>query len=163
MSDRQLPFRPLAGAIAATLLSAGVVQAQSTPAPAPAPRTVAPLSIAPTHPLNLSIQDSAAQAGNLNRAKNLARQVAEKANGGLSRYQADPLMHGFAAEAPFTDNGNGTYTFTFLGGKPGYTTATVQSVVTINTTAWTTHLDYNGTIRQSATAPSMTAPSMTAP
>ena len=166
MSDRQFPFRPLAGAIAATLLSAGVsagvVQAQSIPAPAPASSAVAPLSITPTHPLNLSIQDSAAQAGNLNRAKNLARQVAEKANGGLSRYQADRLMHGFAAEAPFTDNGNGTYTFTFLGGKPGYKTATVQSVVTINTTDWTTHLDYNGAIRQSTTAPS-TAPSMAVP
>ena len=141
----------LPASIAGVLLSPGIVQAQSAPA-APAP-ILAPLSVSPSRSLNLNIEDSAAQAGNLNRAKNLARQTAEKANGGLSRYQAEAAMHGLAAEAPFVDNGDGTFTFTFLGGKPGFTAATVQSVVTVNATAWTIHLDYNGVIRPSTTAP----------
>jgi hypothetical protein len=158
----------LSAAIAGVLI-APAVQAQSSPtapmtapmtAPTAAPTTApttAPLSVSPVHPLNLNIQDSAAQAGNLNRAKNLARQTAEKANGGLSRYQAESAMHGFAAEAPFVDNGNGSYTFTFLGGRPGFTAPTVQSVVTVNTTDWTTHLDYNGAIRSATVAPGSTA------
>lgn len=125
------------------ILPSETAQAQST----------APLSISPANPLNLRIQDSAAQAGNLNRAKNLARQTAEKANGGLSQYRAEAAMHGPAAQAPFTDNGDGTYTFTFLGGKPGYTTPTVQSVVTVNATEWTIQVDYNGPIRQTSGAP----------
>ncbi len=120
----------------------------------------APFSIMPTNPLNLQIQNSAAQAGNLNRAKNLARQTAEKANGGLGVYRAEASMHGPAAEAPFVDNGNGTYTFTFLGGKPGYTTPSVQSVVTVNTTDWSTHMDSNAAVMPN---PSPATPSQAVP
>ncbi|MBW4658739.1 MAG: hypothetical protein KME15_08695 [Drouetiella hepatica Uher 2000/2452] len=120
----------------------------------------APFSITPTNPLNLQIQNSAAQAGNLNRAKNLARQTAEKANGGLGLYRAEASMHGPAAEAPFFDNGDGTFTFTFLGGKPGYTTPSVQSVVIVNTTDWSTRLGYNGAIRTLVVPPSI-VPSQT--
>jgi hypothetical protein len=120
--------------------------AQTQPLPTD-PASSSPFSIAPVNRLNLPIQDSAAQAGSLNRAKNLARQTAEKANGGLSVYRSESAMHGPAAESPFTDNGDGTYVFTFLGGKPGYTTPTVRSVVTVNTTDWTTRLDYNGAIQ----------------
>lgn len=126
-----------------------VAQAQSTPSTS---TTVPPLSISPTNSLGLTIQESAAQAGNLNRAKNLARQTAEKANGGLSQYRAEASMHGPAAESPFVDNGDGTYTFTFLGNRPG-STPTMQSVVTVNTNDWTTRLDYNGAIRQSTVNP----------
>ena len=118
----------------------------------------APFSITPTNPLNLQIQNSAAQAGNLNRAKNLARQTAEKANGGLGLYRAEASMHGPAAEAPFIDNGNGTYTFTFLGGKPGYTTPSVQSVVTVNTTDWSTHMDSNAAVMPNPSTPSQAVP-----
>lgn len=107
-----------------------------------------PLSISPSHPLTLPIEDAAAHAGELNRAKNLARQTAEKFNGGLGKYRADSPMHGPAAESPYVENGDGTVTFTFLGGKPGFVTPTIQSVVTVNTTEWTTHVDYNGPIRQ---------------
>jgi len=132
-------------ALSVALLLPFAVQAQSQ---SPA----APFSITPTNPLNLPIQNSAAQAGNLNRAKNLARQTAEKANGGLGLYRAEASMHGPAAEAPFVDNGDGTFTFTFFGGKPGFTSPSVQSVVTVNTTDWSTHVDYNGAIRPTATA-----------
>jgi ABC-type oligopeptide transport system substrate-binding subunit len=133
--------------------SIALVVACSFTAEAQTSSPAAPFSITPTNSLNLQIQNSAAQSGNLNRAKNLARQTAETANGGLNLYHAEALMHGPAAEAPFVDNGDGTYTFTFLGGKPGYTAPSVQSVVIVNTTDWSTRIDYNGVIRPVA-APS---------
>lgn len=68
---------------------------------------------------------------NLLRAKNLARKAAEAENGGLSQYHAELAMHGPAAEAPFTDNGDGSWTFTFRGGPPGSSVYTVISVVTV--------------------------------
>ncbi|WNZ23177.1 hypothetical protein HJG54_10135 [Leptolyngbya sp. NK1-12] len=88
------------------------------------------------------------QAIALNRAKNLARMAAERENGGLSVYQAEAAMHGPSAESPFVDNGDGTLTFNFVGGPPGFTTPTVESVVTVNTIDWTITMDYNGPIRR---------------
>uniref|UniRef100_B8HZH7 Uncharacterized protein n=1 Tax=Cyanothece sp. (strain PCC 7425 / ATCC 29141) TaxID=395961 RepID=B8HZH7_CYAP4 len=78
-----------------------------------------------------SPSDSDINSRSLDRAKNLARQAAEKANGGLSKYQAEPSMHGPANQAPYVDNGNGTWTFTFTGGPPGQA-PNIRTVVTVS-------------------------------
>jgi hypothetical protein len=69
--------------------------------------------------------------GGQTRAMNLARQAAEKANGGLNNYRAEQSMYGPGSNAPFKDNGNGTLTFTFLGGPPA-AAPTIKSVVTVS-------------------------------
>lgn len=79
----------------------------------------------------------------LNRAKNYAREAAEKVNGGLSKYRAESLMYGPADEAPYVDNGNGTWTFTFYGHKPGTTTPSVKSIVTVAKNGSKVTVDYN--------------------
>ena len=83
----------------------------------------------------------------LNRAKNLARQAAEAANGGLGKYRAEASMHGASKESPFVDNGDGTWTFTFQGYKPGSSVYTVETVVTVSQDG-RIRVDYNGPIRQ---------------
>jgi hypothetical protein len=85
----------------------------------------------------------------LNRAKNLARQAAENANGGLGEYRAEASMHGASAESPFVDNGDGTWTFTFQGYKPGSSVYTVETVVTVSQEGRIT-VNYNGRIRSSS-------------
>ena len=84
----------------------------------------------------------------LNRAKNLARQAAENANGGLGEYRAEAAMHGASAQSPFVENGDGTWTFTFQGYKPGASVYTVETVVTVSQNGRIT-VDYNGRIRNS--------------
>lgn len=83
----------------------------------------------------------------LNRAKNLARQAAEIANGGLGNYRAEASMHGTSKESPFVDNGDGSWTFTFKGNKPGSSVYTVETVVTVFQDG-RVRVDYNGRIRQ---------------
>ena len=87
----------------------------------------------------------------LNRAKNYARQAAEEANGGLGLYQAEPAMHGPALQAPHVDNGNGSWTFTFVGGRPGWTTPTIESVVTVIQNTGQVVVNYNGFVRNLST------------
>lgn len=82
----------------------------------------------------------------LNRAKNLARQAAEEANGGIRVYRAEASMHGPAALCPYVDNGD-SWTFTFLGSRPGATTMTTESVVTVYKNSPRVVMVYNGTIR----------------
>jgi hypothetical protein len=83
--------------------------------------------------------------GGQTRAMNLARQAAEKANGGLNNYRAEQAMYGPASNAPFKDNGNGTLTFTFLGGRPA-AAPTIKSVVTVSLQGDLVSLDSNESI-----------------
>lgn len=80
------------------------------------------------------------------RAKNLARQAAESANGGLGNYHAETAMHGPIGGTNCVANDNGTMTFTFQGGKPGFTTPTVQTTVTVDPSNWNVTVDSNGAI-----------------
>lgn len=68
-------------------------------------------------------------------AKNAARQRIEEACGGLSVYQAEFSMHGPVSESPYVTNSNGSWTFTFGGGTPGWEDRgddpQVRSVVTV--------------------------------
>jgi hypothetical protein len=80
------------------------------------------------------------------RAMNLARQAAERANGGLNNYRSETSMYGPATKSPFKDNGNGTLTFTFLGGRPA-APPTLQSVVTVSLDGSLVSVDYNGPIQ----------------
>jgi hypothetical protein len=83
----------------------------------------------------------------LNRAKNLARQAAETANGGLRYYRAEASMHGSAQECPYVDNGD-SWTFTFLGSRPGSSVMTTESVVTVYKASPRVVVAYNGTLRR---------------
>jgi hypothetical protein len=80
------------------------------------------------------------------RAMNLARQAAEKANGGLNNYRSEQSMYGPANKSPFKKNDNGTLTFTFLGGRPA-APPTLQSVVTVSLDGSLVTVDYNGPTR----------------
>jgi hypothetical protein len=80
------------------------------------------------------------------KARNLARQSAIKANGGLARYRPEPAMFGPSAQTPAVKNANGSITFTFKGGAPNTSDLTTQSVVTVDP-AGTVNLEYNGPVR----------------
>lgn len=88
----------------------------------------------------------------LNRAKNLARQAAERENGGLGQYRAEIAMYQDGASAPHVVNADGSWTFTFQGFDPrtadamGVAAYTVESVITV-TPAGEITIDYNGPIR----------------
>lgn len=83
----------------------------------------------------------------LNRAKNYARQAAERINGGLGNYRAELSMHGPSVDAPYTENEDGTWTFRFLGGRPGSDILDVETVVTVSQDGEIVNIDYNGSIR----------------
>ena len=92
-------------------------------------------------------QTESDRVGELTRAMNLARQAAEKANGGIEKYRVEPAMQGPAIASPYQDNGDGTLTFTFRGGTPGSDTYTVETVVTVAQDGSRVNVDYNGSIR----------------
>lgn len=95
----------------------------------------------------IASDNAVTQINALGRAKNLARQAAEAANGGLLVYQAAANMHGPVSYAPCKDNGNGSWTFTVLGGAPGFQTPTQETIVTVtsspNVVDWTVKVDSN--------------------
>lgn len=123
----------LACLVALSTLAVGVFPASSNANPAPVYEADSVTVI------NTSIP--------LNRAKNLARQVAENTNGGLGKYRAEASMHGPSKESPFVENADGTWTFTFQGYKPGSSVYTVETVVTVSQDG-KFRVDYNGPIRQ---------------
>ena len=85
----------------------------------------------------------------LNRAKNFARQAAEDANGGLSKYRAESSMHGPAFDSPYKVNEDGTVTFTFLGSSPQSPEQMIyESVVTVTLEDFGVNVEYNGDIRE---------------
>ncbi|WP_299488249.1 hypothetical protein [Acaryochloris sp. IP29b_bin.137] len=88
----------------------------------------------------------------LTRAKNLARQAAERENGGLSQYRAEASMYGPAIDSPHVENDDGSVTFSFKGGAPGFVTPTLETVATVSPAGIVT-LGYNGPIRPAAAQP----------
>lgn len=83
----------------------------------------------------------------LNRAKNLARMAAERENGGLGNYRAEASMHGVADNAPYVQNNDGSWTFTFKGRSPLSSVYSIESVITVLPDGTVT-INYNGLIRQ---------------
>jgi hypothetical protein len=82
----------------------------------------------------------------INRAKNLARQAAITANGGLERYRPDPAMFGPAIQTQYLRNADGSITFSFMGGAPGFSTPSIETVATV-VPGGSVKLDYNGPLR----------------
>ncbi len=99
-----------------------------------------------SRPLQAQPRPSSRSLISLDRAENLARQAAEKSNGGLQHYRAEDSMYGPAERSPHTYDGHGNWTFTFKGHSPDSDTPTVESVVTVSSIG-VVHVDYNGPIR----------------
>jgi hypothetical protein len=132
--------------------------------PAAPPTTSTPSTNPPPAPTNTAIPPTSNYGIDnpiLQRGMNLARQAAERANGGLTKYRAQASMYGPATKAPFVDNGNGTWTFTFFGGTPGATAPSLESVVTIAKDSSKITVDYNGPIRDPAKVPTAASPGST--
>lgn len=83
----------------------------------------------------------------LAKAQNLARQAAERTNGGLGNYRAEASMYGSPSQSPYRDNGDGTVTFTFTGSRPGSTIPIVETQVTVDKSTSRVVVDYNGSLR----------------
>lgn len=84
----------------------------------------------------------------LNRAKNLARQAAEQANGGLTEYRSEPAMHGPAQATNYEELAEGVWQFTFQGRRPTADEYTIESVVVVNINTGEVSVEYNGPIRE---------------
>lgn len=80
------------------------------------------------------------------RAKNLARQAAEKANGGLEKYRVEDAMHGGLAQSPYVKDGN-DWIFTIKGREVDSEVLTIETVVRVSFDGKTVTVDYNGPIR----------------
>lgn len=90
--------------------------------------------------------DSSIPSTTFLRARNLARQAAESANGGIGLYRSEPSMHD-PRRRPDEISGNRVLTYRFRGGAPGYTTPSVETAVTVDIMTWTVTLQYNRLLR----------------
>ena len=95
---------------------------------------------------SIEIAQASFTSGTIAVSKNLARQAAERENGGLNNYRAEPTMHGPVLDAPYRDGGD-TWIFTFRGGPPGAPNFTVESEVAVNKTSLEVAILYNGPLR----------------
>lgn len=109
---------------------------------------------------SLLAQDGAADPFFLTRAKNLARQAAERKNGGLRKYRAETAMYGPAINSPYVENDDGSVTFTFKGGTPGFKKPTVETVATVSPVG-SVAIGYNGPIRPAESADTNEQPTST--
>jgi hypothetical protein len=130
-----------------------VVPTPITPTPiTPTPITSTPSTSTPSTPTTVAGSGNRLGPNWVNedaffaKARNLARQSAIKANGGLARYRPEPSMFGPSAQTPAVKNANGSITFTFKGGAPNTTDLNIQSVVTVDP-AGSVNLEYNGPCR----------------
>jgi len=115
------------------------------------------------HPVSqpsLLAQDGTTDPFFLTRAKNLARQAAERKNGGLREYRAETAMYGPAIDSPYVENDDGSVTFSFKGGVPGFEKPTVETVATVSP-AGSVAIGYNGPIRPVDSAESTEQPTST--
>ncbi len=120
-----------------------MAQTPSPQIPSSAPSTAVPNGAAPASDVYF-----------INRAKNLARQAAIQANGGLSQYRPDPIMYGPAVQTAYVRNSNGSITFRFTGTAPGVPTPKFETVATVAANG-VVNLDYNGSPRTAVGAASL--------
>ena len=132
-------------ALVSTTLIQGVSSANAQQIPSKIRNLIESVLGAPTSSVDVEKTPSVYPDGAQTRAMNLARQAAERANGGLNNYRAEQSMYGPATNAPFKNNGNGTLTFTFLGGPPA-AAPTIKSVVTVSLQGDFVSLDSNDSI-----------------
>ncbi|MGB3494930.1 MAG: hypothetical protein WBA57_19525 [Elainellaceae cyanobacterium] len=75
------------------------------------------------------------QSGRLNRAKNLARQRGEQANGGVTTVETEPSMHGSSSESPYeievVDDGV-RYIYTYRLRPRATANYTIETQVVVN-------------------------------
>ncbi|MFT0744638.1 hypothetical protein [Synechococcus sp. RC10B2] len=112
----------------------------------PDPRPVPPTPPRPRPLPTGTFEEISRYFRDLNRAKNLARQAAEIANGGLQRYRAEASMHGAAIDAPFEELED-AWIFTFRGGEPGFVQPSIETQVRVDRRTFQTTILYNGPIR----------------
>jgi hypothetical protein len=94
----------------------------------------------------------------INRAKNLARQAAINANGGLAKYRPDPVMYGPAIQTAYARHNDGSITFRFTGSVPGASSPSFETVARVSASG-VVKLEYNGALRTVGTEPLPSTPS----
>ncbi|MFO8040550.1 MAG: hypothetical protein R6U67_14025 [Sodalinema sp.] len=128
-------MKPVLPLILLMLLTAPAVNIQPAQAQAETPTNDPALEALSLSPLDL------------NRAKNQARQFAERLNGGLQTYRAEPSMHGPSAESPYRVTEAGQLEFNFFGRAPGASNYTIETVIVVDPDTWELDMIYNGAIR----------------